>query len=183
VSDQKKQLTFLFQDSELVNQPELVNPIECQSEEPAILKVYIDGAARNNPGPSGSGICLMRGKTIVFEQGFFIGTRTNNQAEYLGLLVASYFVKEYAKHHEKILVYSDSQLLVRQMTGVYKVRDPFLKKMQFVAYELLQPYHVKYCHIYREHNVRADLMANRGIDKSIPLPKKFVDLMQHYEVL
>lgn len=177
VSEQKKQLTFLFQE------PELINPVECESVKQATLKVYIDGAARNNPGPSGSGICLMREQAILFEQGFFVGTRTNNQAEYLGLLIASYFVKEYAKHHETILVYSDSQLLVRQMTGVYKVRDPLLKKMQFVAYELLRPYNVKFCHIYREHNVRADLMANRGIDKSVPLPKKFIDLMQHYGIL
>lgn len=176
MSEQQKQLTFLSQE------PENIDPVECQTEEQSVLKVYIDGAARNNPGPSGSGICLMRGKKILFEQGFFVGTRTNNQAEYLGLLIASYFVKEYAKNHEKILIYSDSQLLVRQMSGVYKVRDPFLKKMQLVAYELLQLYHVTFCHIYREHNTRADLMANRGIDKSIPLPKKFVDLMQHYEI-
>lgn len=177
MSEQKKQLTFLSQE------PEIVNAVECESTEQTTLKIYIDGAARNNPGPSGSGVCLMRGQDVLFEQGFFVGTRTNNQAEYLGLLIASYFVKEYAKHHEMILVYSDSQLLVRQMTGIYKVRDPLLKKMQLIAYELLQPYNVKFCHIYREHNTRADLMANRGIDKSIPLPKKFIDIMQHYGIL
>lgn len=176
MNEQKKQLTFLFQE------PEIINPVECESIDPSLLKIYVDGAARNNPGPSGSGICFMRDQDVILEQGFFLGTKTNNQAEYFGLLIALFFLKEYAKKHEKILIHSDSQLLVRQMSGIYKVRDPFLKKMQSIAYELLQPYCVKFCHIYREHNTRADLMANRGIDKSIPLPKKFVDLMQHYEI-
>ncbi|MBP9765371.1 ribonuclease HI family protein [Candidatus Babeliales bacterium] len=170
------QLTFLSDD------PTFKNSKECDSTSDFVLKIYIDGAARNNPGPSGAGICFMQAGEVVFEQGFFLGNRTNNQAEYFALLLAVFFAREYVKPHAKIIVYSDSQLLVRQMVGMYKVRDPFLKKMQAAAYDIIHAYQVTFCHIYREHNVRADALANKGIDNAIILPKKFVDLLAKYTI-
>lgn len=171
ITEQNKQLTFLDQETEFVNSK------ECEFVSESVLKIYIDGAARNNPGPSGSGILFMKNQEAVFEQGFFIGKRTNNQAEYFALLIACFFVKEYAKKHDKVLIHSDSQLLVRQMIGSYKIRDLLLKQMQVVALELLRDYNVTFCHVYREHNTRADALANRGIDKKVPLPKKFIDFI------
>jgi|GEM_PF-476853 len=177
ITEQNKQLTFLDQETEIIN------PKECDFTTQSVLKIYIDGAARNNPGPSGSGISFMKNQEVVFEQGFFIGKRTNNQAEYFALLIASFFAKEYAQKHDKILIYSDSQLLVRQMTGMYKIRDLQLKQMQVVALEMLHGYSVTFCHIYREHNTRADAMANRGIDKKVPLPKKFIDFIGQHGIV
>lgn len=172
-----KQLTFLSEDTPIENSS------DCGLNNNQIIKVYIDGAARNNPGNAGAGICLKRGENLLFEQGFFLGVKTNNQAEYLALVISIFFVQEYAQKGDPVLIYSDSQLLVRQMTGVYVVRDATLKKMQQVAHQLLAPYSVTFCHVYRENNVQADLMANRGIDKKVPLPKKIEDKMRQYTIL
>jgi len=146
------------------------------------LKMYIDGASRNNPGPSGAGFCLIRQDETVCEQGFFLGTRTNNQAEYLALLIGVFFAQEFIDKKDRLVIYSDSQLLVRQMNRMYKISNPLLKKMQLLAYEMLQGYNVTFCHIYREYNVRADFLANRGIDKKVPLPKRFLDVIHQHEI-
>jgi len=171
-----KQLNFLEEDSSLVN------PQECDAKNLQTLKIYIDGAARKNPGPAGSGICLKKDEETLFEQGFFLGNRTNNQAEYFALLISVFFIDQYAKKGDVVLIYSDSQLLVRQMLGMYVVRDPILKKMKQIAQEMLIGYDVKFCHIYREQNQQADLLANRGIDKKTPLPKKFLDIIQRHGI-
>ncbi len=173
----EKQLTFLSDDTQIEN------PSECSNPHNKVIKIYIDGAARNNPGAAGAGICLKRGETTLFEQGFFLGIKTNNQAEYLALIISIFFAQEYAQKSDSILIYSDSQLLVRQMTGVYVVRDPILKKMQQLAMKLLELHSVKFCHIYRENNVQADMLANRGIDKKIPIPKKIEDKIQQYNII
>lgn len=150
-------------------------------DESDILKLYTDGASRSNPGPSSVGFCLMSGEKVICEQGFFIGNKTNNQAEYMALLVGIFFAKEFMKSKDKLAVFSDSQLLIRQMNGQYKVRDVQLQKLQKIAHELLQGYQYSFCHIYREYNTRADELANRGLDKKIPLPKKFLDMFAAYE--
>jgi ribonuclease HI len=174
--DQNKQLNFLEDEAPLVN------PQECDAPDLKTLKIYIDGAARKNPGPAGSGVFLKKEEEVVFEQGFFLGDRTNNQAEYFALLLAVFFIEQYAKKGDSILIYSDSQLLVRQMLGMYVVRDATLKKMKQIAQEMLVGYNVKFCHVYREQNQQADLLANRGIDKKTPLPKKFLDIMKRHGI-
>jgi len=176
MSDQDKQLTILLKQSDFYGGSvgHVLNT--------SLLKMYIDGAARNNPGPAGAGVCLMRGEETIFEQGFYLGIRTNNQAEYFALLIGSYFVKEYINIQEQLIIYSDSLLLVRQMTGLYKVRNPLLQELQKNAYQMLQAFNVKFGHVYRENNTRADLLANRGVDKLIPLPKKFVDFMHIHNI-
>lgn len=172
MAHEQKQLSFLGSD------PEIVQPKRCEVPSQLVLKIFIDGAARNNPGPSGSGMSFIKDEQIIFEQGFSIGTRTNNQAEYFALMIAGFFVPEYVKKHDKVVIYSDSQLLVRQMNGQYKIRDPLLQKMHAIVLELFQDYQVLFCHVYREHNVRADLMANQGIDKKVPLPQKFISFIK-----
>lgn len=158
------------------------NPTECDSVSQTIGRMFIDGASRNNPGKAGSGFCLQRGEIKLCEQGFFVGHRTNNQAEYFALLLGLYFAREYLDKQDKLLIFSDSQLLVRQMTGVYKIRDLLLKKMKIAAEHLMKDYKVTFCHIYREQNERADFLANRGIDKMVLMPKKFVDILREYDI-
>ena len=171
-----KQLSF-FDSDEDIN-----NPKECDSVAQTVGRMHIDGASRNNPGKAGAGFCLQRGEVKLCEQGFFVGHRTNNQAEYFALLLGLYFAKEYLDLGDKLLVFSDSQLLVRQMTGEYKIRDPLLKKMKVVADYLIKNYKVTFCHVYREQNERADFLANRGIEKMVVMPKKFVDLLREYDI-
>ena len=125
---------------------------------------------------------MKKGKETIFEQGFFLGDRTNNQAEYFALLLAIFFIDQYAQKGDLILIHSDSQLLVRQMLGMYVVRDPMLKKMKELAQHMLRGHDVKFCHIYREQNQQADLLANRGIDKKIALPKKFLDIIEQHSI-
>ncbi|MBI2345267.1 ribonuclease HI family protein [Candidatus Dependentiae bacterium] len=177
MSKSEKQLTFLSDDAQIENS------LECSTRNDQIVKIYIDGAARNNPGPAGAGIYIKRGDKILFEQGFFLGQKTNNQAEYLALIIGAFFIQEYAKKDESVLIYSDSQLLVRQMTGIYLVRDAILKKMQQIATELLRIYSVKFCHIYRQDNTQADFLANRGIDKKVVIPKKIEDKIREYNII
>lgn len=154
------------------------NKVRC--DEPDIWKLYTDGASRCNPGPSGIGFSLLKGDTVVCEQGFYIGNRTNNQAEYMALLVGIFYAKEFMKPLDKLAVFSDSQLLIRQMNRQYRVRDEQLQRLQAIAFDLLKGYQSSFCHIYREHNSRADELANRGVDKKIPLPKKIVDIFSQY---
>lgn len=156
----------------------MADTVHCH--EPHVWKLYTDGASRCNPGPSGIGFSLMNGDTAVCEQGFFIGDRTNNQAEYTALLVGIFYAKEFMKPSDKIAIFSDSQLLIRQMNRQYRVRDAQLQKLQAIAFDLLRGYQYSFCHIYREQNCRADELANRGVDKKIPLPKKITDMLSQY---
>lgn len=171
-----KQLSFFDQEAEIEN------PKQCESTSATVARMHIDGASRNNPGKAGAGFSLARGDVKLCEQGFFVGHRTNNQAEYFALLLGLYFAKEYLDKQEDVLIFSDSQLLVRQMTGVYKIRDPLLKKMKVVAEQLMKDYKVTFCHVFREQNERADFLANRGIDKIVLMPKKFVDVLKDHDV-
>ncbi|MBP6892052.1 ribonuclease HI family protein [Candidatus Babeliales bacterium] len=176
MTNQNKQLSFFDQEEQIEN------PQQCESAGQVTVKMHIDGASRNNPGKAGAGFSLFRGDFKLCEQGFFVGHRTNNQAEYFALLLGLYFAKEYLEKQENLLVFSDSQLLVRQMTGVYKIRDPLLKKMKVVAEQFMKNYKVTFCHVYREQNQRADFLANRGIDKIVLMPKKFADLLKDHDI-
>lgn len=145
-----------------------------------IWKLYIDGASRNNPGKSGAGVVILCDAVPVFEQGFFLGQKTNNQAEYLALLLGVFFAQSYMKEGEHLHVISDSQLLIKQMQGVYKVKDVTLFKIKTAVGNLIQKYHVTFEHVLRAHNVKADELANYGIDKKIAPPKQFVDFMSEH---
>lgn len=170
-----KQLNF-FTTQE---QPE--QSVNCK--DPEAWQLYIDGASRNNPGLAGVGFCLKKDSKVVCEQGFFVGRKTNNQAEYMALLAGVFFAKEFLKESDKLTVFSDSQLLVRQMSGQYRVKDAQLKKLQAIAYDILSGYTYSFCHIYREDNTRADELANRGIDKKTPFPKRFLDKLKLLDVM
>lgn len=170
-----KQLNFFSKES---GTPEKV---DCEAND--VWKLYTDGASRNNPGLSGVGFSLLKNDKVVCEQGFFVGTKTNNQSEYLALIVGVFFAQEFLKKSDKLAVFADSQLLVRQMNKEYRVKDAQLKKLQAIVFELLQGYTYSFCHVYRHDNKRADELANRGVDKQIPLPKKLLDLLIKHDVM
>ncbi len=153
-------------------------------QEPKIAswQLSIDGASKNNPGPAGSGFVLKHGQDIICQQGFYLGIKTNNQAEYMALLIGIFFAQKYVKKTDDFLIISDSQLLVRQMNGVYKVKDPQLKQLQQLAAYWLQSFSYKIEHVLREFNTQADTMANRGVEKKIPLIQEFIEILRQHHV-
>ncbi len=128
------------------------------------LVAHIDGGARGNPGPAGYGVVVedSRGRPVA-ELCQYLGHRTNNFAEYSGLLAAL----EYAtSHHSALKVLSDSELLVKQLKGQYKVRHPELRQLYERAQSLirrLEWFQVE--HVRREQNREADRLANQAMDQ------------------
>ena len=129
------------------------------------LVAYSDGGARGNPGPAGYGVVVKDQagqKVAALSQ--YLGHQTNNFAEYQGLIAAL----EYAVEHgpKAIKVISDSELLVRQIKGIYKVKNPTLKDLHARATELIaQLDWFSIDHAMREHNQEADRLANQAMDK------------------
>jgi len=135
---------------------------------PWILSV--DGASRKNPGPAGAGVCLNRGEESVFCEGFFLGVQTNNEAEYSALLLGLAAAQDFIKPGEKLLIISDSELLVRQVLGVYKVKKPELRVLYDRVMTFFPLYKSSIKHVLREKNACADALANKGIDSKNGIP-------------
>ncbi|KKP35730.1 MAG: Ribonuclease HI [candidate division TM6 bacterium GW2011_GWF2_32_72] len=147
----------------------------------SVWKLYIDGAARNNPGPAGAGVYLLKGEEPAFKRGFYLGVKTNNQAEYMALLIGAFIAKKEMQPGDALLIISDSLLLVKQMKGEYKVSNQDLQKLHKCARELLHDIKHDFTHVLRENNTVADKLANAGIDKKVTLPTTFVEFFSKYE--
>ena len=126
--------------------------------------VHIDGGSRGNPGPAGAGVVIASANKVVFAAGYFLGRMTNNRAEYHGLLAGLRALQRAAA--DSIHIYSDSELLVRQIQGHYKVKSPDLRPLFEEARDLLGGFAGwEIAHIPRERNSQADKMANEAMDK------------------
>ncbi len=135
-----------------------------ESEERARI-AHIDGGARGNPGPAGYGVLLEdeHGKQVA-QLSRYLGHHTNNYAEYCGLLAAL----EYALQHgyRMLQVLSDSELLVRQIKGIYKVRNPGLLPLYERARQMIRQFDwFTVEHVRREQNRDADRLANLAMDQ------------------
>ena len=135
-----------------------------EPSEPAEIVAYIDGGARGNPGPAGYGVRIEApdGK-LIEEFSESIGIATNNVAEYRGLLAAL----EWARKHpvSALRVRSDSQLLVQQMLGNYRVKHPSLQPLHAKALLLAHDIgRVTFEHVPRDQTKHADRLANQALD-------------------
>lgn len=131
-------------------------------------QLFVDGASRNNPGPAGAGIYLVKDQHKELEKGFFLGTKTNNQAEYLALIIGLIIsIPKVGQDHLQIV--SDSLLLVNQLNGIYRVKNPELQILYQKAVKLLNLVSYDVVHVLRHKNQEADKMANLGIDHKITL--------------
>jgi len=129
------------------------------------ITAFIDGGARGNPGPAGYGVQVkdQAGKTIA-EFSEFLGHRTNNFAEYSGLLAALRWALDHG--HRAVNVVSDSELLVKQMNGIYKVKSPDLRPLYEEARTLSRRLeHFRIRHVLRGENKHADRLANEAMDR------------------
>jgi ribonuclease HI len=137
--------------------------------EPTISRVrlYSDGAARGNPGLAGAGAVLVEPSGQVVDRlGKFLGTQTNNYAEYMGLLLGLRRARELSVR--EVEVFADSELMLRQLGGRYQVRSPSLRPLYEEALSLLNDFErVKLVHVPREMNRAADEMSNRAIDERL----------------
>src|ERR1700687_1229671 len=132
---------------------------------PAAHTAHVDGGARGNPGPAGYGVAIedAAGRPVA-ELSEYLGHHTNNYAEYQGLPAALRYAAE--KQITALKVVSDSELMVRQMKGIYKVRHPELRKLYDQAQQLVRRLeHFEIRHALREHNRTADRLANQAMDR------------------
>jgi ribonuclease HI len=134
------------------------------------LYAFTDGASRGNPGDAGVGVIVKdeRGRTVLSLHGY-IGRTTNNVAEYTAFKTLLERLK--TTTCTKLVVHSDSELLVRQINGDYRVKDPGLKKHYEDVMLLMStlPFTVEVRHVPRAQNSEADRLANEGIDSLVPL--------------
>ena len=133
------------------------------------LKFFTDGGSRGNPGPAASGVVILTTNNEVIEQfGLFLGTTTNNVAEWTAVKLA---LEAAAKYQPKrVYGFMDSELVCRQLNGQYRVKHPDLKPLFAAVNKLAGQFpKVSYEHVYREKNKLADAQVNLAIDKALGL--------------
>lgn len=125
--------------------------------------LYTDGASRGNPGEAGAGALLTNEQGKEFPLSRYLGIKTNNQAEYEALILGLEALIQYQP--EEVEIYADSELMVKQLNGEYKVKNEGLKPHYEKVKNLLKNFKkVLIRHIPREENKRADELANEAID-------------------
>lgn len=129
------------------------------------VMLFTDGGSRGNPGHAGIGVVIKNSAgEVIAEHGEYIGETTNNQAEYNALIRGLDMASE---HSDEVDVFMDSQLIVRQMTGVYKMKEPSLFPLQKEVFLHQKKFkHVSFHHIPREQNYEADKLVNIAIDRA-----------------
>lgn len=131
------------------------------------LITYTDGGSRNNPGPAACGIVIQNEKEeIVCTFSKYIGTATNNQAEYGALILALEKAKELLQGKGEVICHLDSELVVKQLKREYKVKDEKMKEAFAKVCKLCLDFDkVEFVHVRREKNKLADKLVNEELDK------------------
>ncbi|NOY14657.1 MAG: ribonuclease HI family protein [bacterium] len=133
--------------------------------------IISDGGARGNPGPAASGFAVFKSGQMVFEAGFFWGHKTNNQAEYLGLLTVLGWIlnRQPMFGGEKVVIRMDSELVVSQVNGLYKVKSANMKPLYEKVRRMMERLkdegvEVKVEHRLRDEIAEADRLVNEVLD-------------------
>ncbi len=135
------------------------------------LVVFTDGGARGNPGPSGIGVVIYledeHGNRKHLENiDKYIGEHTNNFAEYTALITA--LERAIELEYKSIQCYLDSELVVKQVTGLYKIREVTLQPLAAKVLSLAKNFtQIHFTHVHREKNAEADKLVNNSIDKAL----------------
>lgn len=129
--------------------------------------IYTDGGARNNPGPAGAGFVIIDGTKRV-ELKKFLGERTNNSAEYEAIVLALQETKKRGLASRDIEVRMDSELIQRQLTDEYQVKEESLWPQYMKVHNLVVAHfpNIRFVHIPREKNKEADRLVNEAIDEA-----------------
>ena len=127
--------------------------------------IYTDGASRGNPGLAGAGAVIFHKGVVVAEERLFLGTQTNNWAEYEAVFIGLCKAKELGYHAEPVAVRMDSTLVAEQLSGNWKIKKDTLKVQHRKITELLNDFkEVTFSYIPRAENEHADRLANEAID-------------------
>ena len=130
------------------------------------LQIFTDGGARGNPGPAGIGVVIidLASGDIIEEHSQYLGETTNNQAEYRAAILGLKRAVELGASSVELV--ADSELLIKQCRGEYKVKNPEIAKryLELKNFETLLNGRVQYRHVKREHNKKADSLANKAMD-------------------
>lgn len=127
--------------------------------------LYTDGGARGNPGPAGIGYVLAVGGDVI-KHGEYVGVGTNNQAEYKALVAGLRRAQQCGA--TDVTVFMDSELIVKQMSGAYRVKNEDLKPLYQQAKDLVGGFaNVRISHVPRSKNKQADYLVNEALDKNI----------------
>ena len=128
--------------------------------------IFTDGGSRVYPGKAGAGASVCIAETEVATVSEYLGVQTNNWAEYEALVLALVAAEPFSEGR-RVEVYMDSELIVKQMNGEYRVKDPELKKQHAKVQKLLAESfpEISFAHVRREKNERADELANKAMDR------------------
>lgn len=134
------------------------------------LSIYTDGGSRGNPGISGCGVVVYDHQdNVLFQQSAYLGIKTNNEAEYFGLINALDWLSQNCQKYQidKVTIYMDSQLIVRQMQGIYKVKSAKLISHFQKAKKIIGQFDfpLVFSHVLRHKNKLADHLANLAMDQ------------------
>ena len=129
--------------------------------------INTDGGARGNPGPAGIGVVICDGDNqVIAKHKAYIGEATNNVAEYKALILA--LEQAVRLGSTDIIINMDSELVVRQMQGKYKIKEPQLKLLAAEVFKLSNGFaKISFIHVPREKNKQADKLVNEAIDAAL----------------
>jgi ribonuclease HI len=141
------------------NISKILHPIE------NYFSMYFDGCSKGNPGRAGAGAVIYYNSYEIWADSIFVGEKeTNNVAEYNGLILGLH--KANQLNIKNLLVFGDSQLVIKQMNGEYKVNSENIKKLYATASEKSKLFdNILFTHVYRDENTRADELSNIGLTK------------------
>ena len=135
------------------------------------LNIYTDGGARRNPGPAASSFVAIDEGKVIHKNSLYLGVRTNNEAEYEAVILAlSWLINNLdILEHKDIVFKLDSELVARQLSGIYKIKSPNLRilvtKIKNLESRLEKK--IKYISVRREKNKLADVLVNRKLDENM----------------
>lgn len=131
------------------------------------IKIYCDGGARGNPGPAAYSFIVVENEKVVYKKSRFLGIRTNNFAEYSGVLAALAWLTKKSAELDAVSIFLDSQLAVKQLNGEYKVKSKNLKPL-ITKIKLLEDHvdtKINFYFLPRAKNKLADFLVNKTLDK------------------
>jgi len=134
-----------------------------------ILTINTDGGARGNPGPAAIGVIAKVENETVFQLSEYIGETTNNVAEYTAVIRTLEYLKEKDISAQNINFILDSELVVKQLVGVYKIKQPHLQQLALKVHTLIATLktQINFSNVRRELNKQADALANLALDKNL----------------